>query len=85
MNFLLSKENSLSNCPVVYPKISRTAVRHVLPFATIYLRKTTFSHLAHVKKQIQELNVEPDQQLKLSSFDPNMRKLAFQKLHQPSH
>jgi hypothetical protein len=57
----------------VYPEISKRAVRHLLPFATTYLYKTTFSHLVHMKNKYRNrLNVELDLRLKLSSFDPDM-------------
>jgi hypothetical protein len=70
----------------VYPEISKKAVRHVLPFATTYLCETTFSHLVHMKNKYKNrLKVEPDLRLKLSSFDPDMRKLTSEKQHHPSH
>jgi hypothetical protein len=59
----------------VYPKISKRAVRHLLPFATTYLCETTYGN---------RLNVEPDLRLKLSSCDPDMHKLTSEKQHQPS-
>jgi hypothetical protein len=70
----------------VYPEISKRAVRHLLPFATTYLCETTFSHVVHMKNKYRNrLNVEPDLRLKLSSFDPDMRKLTSEKQHQPAH
>lgn len=70
----------------VYPEISKRAVRHLLPFPTTYLCETTFSHLVHMKNRYRNrLNVEPDLRLKLSSFDPDIRKLTSEKQHQPSH
>jgi hypothetical protein len=70
----------------VYHEISKRAVRHLLPLATTYLCETTFSHLVRMKNKYRNrLNVEPDLRLKLSSFDPDMRKLTSGKQHQPSH
>lgn len=70
----------------VYPEISRRAVKYMLPFATTYLCETTFSHLVHMKNKYRnKLDVEPDLRLKLSSFDPDIRKLTSEKQHQPSH
>jgi hypothetical protein len=70
----------------VYPEISKRAAKHLLPFATTHLCETTFSHLVYMKKKYRNrLNVEPDLRLKLSSFDPEMRKLKSEEQYQPSH
>jgi hypothetical protein len=66
-------------------KFPKGLLRHVLPFATTYLCETTFFSSCTYEKQRSRLNVEPDLRLKLSSFDPDMRKLTSEKQHQPSH
>lgn len=69
-----------------YPRVSRMALKILIPFPSTYLCESGFSHLLLLKtKQRNRLVVENDLRCTLSKTVPRIAKLVAQKQAQPSH
>ncbi len=69
----------------LYPDVSETALRVLLPFSATYLCESGFSTLLHIKSKIQNrLNVDPDMRCALSVTQPLISHPTERKQCQPS-
>ena len=86
----LFKEKSLTQfwCAMYqsYSKVSMTALRVLVPFASTYLCEAGFSTLVTLKtKNRNRLDVRDDMRLALTNVRPRISRLAAQMQHQASH
>ena len=69
-----------------YSKVSMTALRVLVPFASTYLCEAGFSTLVNIKtKNRNRLDVGDDMRLALTNARPRISKLAAEMQHQVSH
>ena len=69
-----------------YPKVSKLAIRLLLPFPSTYLCESGFSTLFHIKtKHRNRLSVQDDMRCAIAKTSPDIKKLAALKQSQPSH
>ena len=70
----------------LYPAISRKAILRLMPFTTTYLCECTFSALTQIKtKYRNRANVECDLRLRVTTLEPDLKRLVSGKQHHPSH
>ena len=86
----LFKEKSMTQfwCAMYqsYSKVSMTALRVLVPFASTYLCEAGFSTLVNIKtKNRNRLDVGDDMRLALTNARPRISKLAAEMQHQVSH
>ena len=86
----LFKEKSMTQfwCAMYqsYSKVSMTALRVLVPFASTYLCEAGFSTLVNIKtKNRNRLDVGDDMRLALTNARPRISKLAAEMQHQASH
>ena len=68
------------------PKVSKLAIRMLLPFPSTYLCESGFPTLFHIKtKHRNRLSVEDDMRCAIANTAPDIKKLASLKQAQPSH
>ena len=69
-----------------YPKVSKLAIRMLLPFPSTYLCESGLSTMFHIKtKHRNRLSVEDDMRCAIANTEPDIKKLAALKQAQPSH
>ena len=69
-----------------YPKVSKLAIKMLLPFPSTYLCESGFSTMFHIKtKHRNRLSVEDDMRCAIANTEPDIKKLAALKQAQPSH
>ena len=69
-----------------YPKVSKLAIRLLLPFPSTYLCESGFSTLFHIKtKHRNRLSVQDDMRCAIAKTSPDIKILAALKQSQPSH
>ncbi|XP_076806902.1 zinc finger BED domain-containing protein 5-like [Clavelina lepadiformis] len=69
-----------------YPKVSKEALRVIVPFALTYLCESGFSALVHIKSKARnQLNVEDDMRLSISKTKPRISRLVSNMQQQNSH